>query len=181
MIRLVSTPSTFEVSTVLFGFAVIWPKFTPLVSRRFVIFPPELFASAIAAARIASRSAVISRASISIAPEPFMPSVLRSFENSAETESVTGSRFCASTNTLATNPPAPPIVGWLWQSAQDVESVPEVRMKPGSCKGSRLVGAPLPVAAGRPWPSSLVQRAAKMDSPISSNSLNSIAPFSMSA
>ena len=53
-------------------------------------------------------------------------------------------------------------------------------MKPGSCEESRLVGAPLPVAAGRPCPSSLVQRAANIASPTSRSFLNFMARFSMS-
>jgi hypothetical protein len=56
----------------------------------------------------------------------------------------------------------------------------EVRMNGTLFSGFRFVGAPAPVAAGRPWPSSNVQRAAKISSPISSRSSNSISPDSIS-
>src|SRR5438093_12266705 len=99
--------------------------------------------------RMACSSRVIWRASISIKPEPNMPTVARELAMSCRvifwdvsfTELFVGTRSlgsnvaksnrCPSTKTLATMSPPPPGIpkGELWHPAQELESGPEIRLK----------------------------------------------------
>ena len=64
-----------------FGWATIEPNRTPFVTRSAGASLPVAQASATAAARIACKSAVISRARSSIRPAPISAIVRRSLEN----------------------------------------------------------------------------------------------------
>ena len=85
------------------GWATIEPNRTPLVTRSARASLPLAQASAIAAARIACRSAVISRASSSTRPAPISAIVCRSLENDGSVESNCALSKPSETNTLATS------------------------------------------------------------------------------
>jgi hypothetical protein len=92
----------------------------------------------VAAARIACKSAVISRASSSISPEPM--SAMVSLENDGSVESNCALSKPSDTNTLATSSAEPPMTGPLWQPKQEFESGPLVRLNGGLTPFLRLVG-----------------------------------------
>ena len=78
--RSASTPSIASRSTMPSGWATIEPNRTPLVTRSARASLPVARASATAAARIACKSAVISRAKSSTRPAPISAIVCRSLE-----------------------------------------------------------------------------------------------------
>ncbi len=82
-----STPSMASRSTMPSAWAMIEPKRTPLVTRSACASLPVAQASAMAAARIACKSAVISRARSSTRPAPISAIVCRSLENEGSMES----------------------------------------------------------------------------------------------
>ena len=162
-------PSTPETSHEPSAWRRMKPKETPLVTRARA--PPAGVAS-----RIACKSVVIWRASISINPEPTMPRVARRLATvcnvtacpNSSTLPLVGSRSAGSkvtksnrwpkTKTLVTKSPPPPAMpkGALWQPAQELASMAEIRLKAcGNTSGSlgSLSGVPVPFVKGRPAPS----------------------------
>src|SRR3984957_9978880 len=127
-IRSESTPSMASRSTMPSGWATIEPKRTPLVTRSACASLPLAPASVIAAARIACRSPVISRARSSTSPEPIKAIVCRSLENDGSMESNCALSNPSDTKTLATSSAEPPMTGSLWQPKQEFESGPLVRL-----------------------------------------------------
>src|SRR6202034_4404312 len=150
--------------------ATIEPNRTPFDTRSACASLPSAQAVAIAAARIACRSAVISRASNSTRPEPISAIVCRSLENDGSMESNCALSNPSDTKTLATSSAEPPMTGSLWQPKQEFESGPLVRLNGGLTPFLRLVGMIACVAFGRPAPSTVVNFA-----------LNSARPRSMRA
>ena len=115
-----------------------------------------------------------------------MPSVLRLLLRVGLTDSVTGSSAWASTKTFATNSPAAPGAGSLWQPAQASESGAEVRsfvIWPASTgsPSSESVGtarkSPPPVVSGRPLPSQMLNLVTNNSSPWSLISSKRTAPL----
>jgi hypothetical protein len=109
-----------------------------------------------ASARMACRSAVISRASSSTRPAPINEVVCLSLENEGSILSNCALSKPSETKTLATSSPDPPSIGSLWQPKQEFESGPLVRLKGGLTPLLRLVGMIAYVALGRPAPSAVV-------------------------
>ena len=163
--RSASTPSIESRSTMPSGWATIEPKRTPLVTRSACASLPEAQASAIAAARIACKSAVISRARSSTRPAPISAMVCRSLENDGSIESNCALSKPSETNTLATSSAEPPMTGSLWQPKQEFESGPLVRLNGGLTPFLRLVGMIAWVAFGRPAPSTVVNFALNSSRP----------------
>ncbi len=147
------------------GWATIEPKRTPLVTRSACASFAVAQASAIAAARIACKSAVISRARSSTRPAPISAMVRRSLENDGSMESNWALSNPSDTNTLAMSSPAPPSIGSLWQPKQEFESGPLVRLNGGLTPFLTLVGMIAWVAFGRPAPSTVVNFALKSSRP----------------
>ncbi len=110
-----------------------------------------------------------------------MAVVPRSMLSSGSTVSKSNSFSCGETKTLATKSPDPPAIGWAWQPAQESESGPEVRKNIGTSPVGRLVGMVAAVAAGRPWPSSVVKRAVNRSLPKSRICSSGTLPASISA
>ena len=147
------------------GWATIEPNRTPLVTRSACASLAVAQASAIAAARIACKSAVISRARSSTRPEPISAIVCRSLENDGSMESNCALSNPSETNTLATSSAEPPMTGSLWQPKQEFESGPLVRLNGGLTPFLRLVGMIACVAFGRPAPSTVVNLALNSSRP----------------
>ena len=164
-IRSASTPSTESRSTMPSACAMIQPNRTPLAARSARQSSPVKRAWATASARIAWRSAVISRASNSTRPAPINAMVCRSLENEGSVLSNCALSKPSETNTLATSSPEPPSIGSLWQPKQEFESGPLVRLNGGLTPLLRLVGMIACVAFGRPAPSAVVNFALKSSRP----------------
>ena len=169
-IRSASTPSIRSSSTMPSGLAVRVPKRTPLLTRSTSHTFPVSHACRTAWARKPCKSPVISRASNSTSPAPINGVVWRSLENVGSTVSNSALSKPSDTKASATKSPAPPIMGSLWQPAQELASGPLVRVKAGLAPRFRLVGRIACVALGRPAPSAVVNLA-----------LNKILPRSISA
>src|SRR5271166_5483295 len=175
-IRSASTPSIESRSTMPFGWATIQPKRTPLATRSARASWPVAQARLTASARIACRSAVISRASSSTSPAPVRAIVCRSLENEGSVLSNCALSKPSETKTLATSSPDPPSIGSLWQPKQEFESGPLVRLKGGLTPVLRRVGMIACVAFGRPAPSTVVNFALNNSRPRSMRAGGAEAP-----
>src|SRR5215813_2827140 len=102
------------------------PKSIPFAAICAGTLHEQRYALLIATIRIACSSRDISRASISIGPEPNKLRVIRSLTTSGLTESLTGVDESAMTKTFVAKSPPPPGRGRLWQEAQECESGPVV-------------------------------------------------------
>src|SRR5271165_1033033 len=180
-IRSASTPSIESRSTMPFGWATIQPKRTPLATRSARASWPVAQARLTASARIACRSAVISRASSSTSPDPVRAIVCRSLENEGSVLSNCALSKPSETKTLATSSPDPPAIGSLWQPKQEFESGPLVRLKGGLTPLLRLVGMIACVAFGRPAPSTVVNFALNSSRPRSTRAGSADGPAAATA
>ena len=160
-----STPSMASRSTMPSGCATIEPNRTPFDTRSTRASLPVAQASAIAEARIACKSAVISRARSSTSPAPMSAIVRRSLEKDGSMVSNWALSNPSDTKTLATSSPAPPTTGSLWQPKQEFESGPLVRLNGGLTPFLTLVGTIAWVAFGRPAPSTVVNFALNSSRP----------------
>src|SRR5258708_19424996 len=172
-------PVTLDVFHARFEARLRLPKETPFEIK--CADPPGGIVS-----RMACKSAVISRASNSMNPDPCIATVFRPFAMlcsvtklpasslaplvgiGSEWSKVEKSNRWPKTNTRVPNSPPPPTTGLLWHPKQEFMSGAEMRLKlRGNSKG--LLGsetaAPVPLVSGRPPPSSIVQFAVKSDLP----------------